>query len=244
MEVLYSDDKFEQLWTGLGYDGWWSLTTKISIIALQGQGLPLYLNYLWALTPQNFQCPVCLRFKHQLARKEEGKLRFYLYIDHDHIMEYINKKVAEMGVYTNYHTLYREFCRFLPYVICSECNHIDSIVKANACQVNSIFTFTAQEKANLIALYKRHQHWVHVAKAVKLYQDRWSQLESNFKKLPQRIAELASADQSKPLSYRSLMKRRLLAQFDHDTKASGASYARFIEVSTAHGQKVSLDFKV
>lgn len=108
------DEYLDEIYTPHGFDGVWSLTTKLSVIAIGGESLPLNLNYPWSITPQNFRCPVCQRFKPQLIEKKSASLMAHLSIDHDHMVDFIDGQAKDLGISTKLKAVYDACMRFPP----------------------------------------------------------------------------------------------------------------------------------
>jgi hypothetical protein len=177
-----NDEEMDEHYTLRGYDGRWSLTTKLSIIALDGVGLPLHLNYLWALTPQQYRCPVCTRAKPALMRKVRQRILAQLCIDHDHIMDYLAEYSAGLALKADYDAV----MSFRPLIICNQCNTIDSALKLHLPAVHRDFTFTPAQKQRLFKPYKRSSHWVHIARGEEIWQQEQGEFFAKLDTIAQR----------------------------------------------------------
>ena len=119
-----------------GLDGCWSPQTTALLKAKKTKSLEL--NKWWALTPQNWVCPVCSLPKKDLARVgKESNLIAKLVSHHDHIVEEVAKALdseihsADGDALKEYTKKFaRNFLvRFQPTIICEQCNNAELSVK-------------------------------------------------------------------------------------------------------------------
>lgn len=234
---MTSDAEMHARYSPKGYDGRWSPATKLSLLALSAEQLPLYLNYLWACTPQDFRCPICQRSKPALLRKLSNKVIAYLCVDHDHIIDFIDEQARLRSIHGNLRTLYQRYMSFPPLITCNQCNLIDATIKGKLSGIHPRFTFAPFHKAVLFKPYKSYHHWVNLARAEKI----WKNEEHNFLQRLSAITDdltlLSSAPDSAWWSYHRFIDEQLKQAFIHHyPSASFAEYYEFIQRSTAQGE--------
>ncbi|MDD9951582.1 MAG: hypothetical protein OXT67_08470 [Zetaproteobacteria bacterium] len=138
------DATFEEVFTELGYDGQWSLLSKLILRAKKATQIIFSNSWVWA--PQNFNCYSCKRTKPYLTRSCGNTLYAHLHLDHDHLADYaldISTELGKSGLPTY---LITPLLRFAPTLLCADCNHIDSKLKAIYPDVCCYFTLSPEEK--------------------------------------------------------------------------------------------------
>ncbi len=239
-EARPTDEEMDEQFTERGFDGCWSLTTKLSIRAVAGEHLPLHLNYLWALTPQNFRCPICQRSKPYLLRKLRQRVLAHLCIDHDHLLDYLDALAARSCFRGNLRGLYDRHMSFAPLICCNQCNGIDSSVKLRAPQVHRFFTFTPAHKATLLKCYRRSHHWINLERALKIWYADQERFMAHLAELSRFFAELPPGPISTPTSvwsYQRYIDEELKVTFMLKCPPTTEieEYYTFISRSTAPG---------
>jgi len=110
-----------QSYFGEHFDGIWSDSTKKYL--KNSNYSRVALNSIWALTPQDWICPVCNRPKRDIVRKKfDKKLSDHymfcsLVLHHDHLSNFFAN--FENTRYSNI------LSRFEKEIICSDCNEVD-----------------------------------------------------------------------------------------------------------------------
>lgn len=161
------EDEIEQS-LGSFMDGWWSTQTRSAVRDLGASALDL--NEGWAATPASWSCPVCQRKKRDLFRvNQQGVAIAHLVTHHDHVEEYIvawkrklrdsgnDEVISESGYFRS--AVHDLVIRFLPILICEDCNNADAKAKSWLEGNDEFFSFSPAEIAGFIspASHKVHE---------------------------------------------------------------------------------------
>ena len=230
------DEELNYHFTDLGFDGVWSCLTKLSLIALKAQSLPLELNLNWALSNQRFSCPICRRSKLEIILKSQQRVLAELHIDHDHLFDWLKLKLKKISFPLGCHELAFRHARYLPLIMCSSCNKIDSQIKLMIPSVDKFFSFSPAEKKACLKKVRKKSHVVDLKKAEEI----WSRQKDLFKQkkedLELDIHDLSEKEKGLWFDYRKLIiNKKKNKFFDYTQKISGqnTSFQSFIKRSTS-----------
>nr|WP_314433953.1 hypothetical protein [uncultured Brevundimonas sp.] len=164
------------------FDGCWSRQTH-QLLADHDTRL-LSLNDNWAGTPQNWFCPVCNRYKVDLARKSgQGVLLCRLHWHHDHLRD-CGEKILRRSVpvlddpaaravqFSAVAACKTSAERFHERLVCEDCNTADGRAKAMLKGVvHRDFSFAPSEIARFIVVAPNTPHDVVVEKARAIWDE-------------------------------------------------------------------------
>lgn len=164
------------------HDGKWSRQTKHAMERFQARGLDLNEN--WALSRPLWTCPACGRYKSEIFRlNARNILLAKLELHHDHLRDVISKRAVELFG-ADWHATapadarlvvdrIRELVtRFSFALICSECNSADAAAKTQLREeVDSRFTFTAEEIGRFVTSKPNAQHSVDIETARAMWNE-------------------------------------------------------------------------
>ena len=161
----------------LVFDGVWSNTTKLIILALKARKLPLELNLNWVITSQCFVCPVCQRTKVDIMYKAKDRVSADLHIDHDHLLDLMKLKLQKLCFPDGYQKLVEKYLRYKALVMCASCNKIDSQIKIILPEVDKFFLLLLLKKGFALKKLERKLHLIDY----KCAKDIWLEKEFSFK---------------------------------------------------------------
>lgn len=162
------------------------------------------MTILWAMTPQEWACPVCKRAKPDIVRlNKNSHLICRLVEHHDHMQELLKRRFEEIS--TSLDTVVADqtseaFAKrsssmvsaFDNTTVCDDCNVADVVAK-KATGANKWFSFSPRELSEIVRPRKNEPHTIdsEVARA------HWASNEDTFAlrlRIVDRIAEIAATD--------------------------------------------------
>lgn len=162
------------------FDGRWSRQTK-SILKALGSDL-LELNASWAGTPLDWQCPVCRRYKPEIARLTPARVVLCrLDRHHDHLGDegrailWRRQDKAPDRAKADALSSAINVCaglseRFREILVCNDCNAADGAAKVElAGVVHPSFSFTPSEIARFIRVAPNRPHEIDLSKALTIW---------------------------------------------------------------------------
>lgn len=125
-------------------------------------------------TPADWRCRPCLRSKPEIARVDKnGRLLCQIVLHHDHFDQYVPDDVRKglRNVSFTAEVAGRDhLTRFLPELICQDCNTADAAAK-KIVGAPSVFSFAPHEIALMIRVTANEPHKVKAEVARELYED-------------------------------------------------------------------------
>lgn len=163
------------------------MTPEISTIedlALQLTGqTEIQMTKNWAHTPDDWACPCCKRTKLHIARPlERNILKCSLIDHHDHIADYADKKLTSLVKQTGRKNVSERegwfknqkikplIVRFLPTLVCEDCNNADPAAKAIISGICPYFSFSPENITYFIKPQKHTPHRIDHKRAAEVYE--------------------------------------------------------------------------
>jgi hypothetical protein len=169
------------------WDGRWSDQTNRASRRFEAKGLDLNEN--WALCAPYWSCPTCRRNKDEIFRlSKRGILLAKLELHHDHLRDVIWHRARELFGTHWLETIPKSSIMIVDHIreltsrfdlclLCSECNAADGKVKARfRTEIDSRFSFTAQEIGAFVRARAGQDHEIDDAKALGM----WEAEKGNF----------------------------------------------------------------
>lgn len=157
------------------WDGRWSVQTRQLMKFHRVDKLAL--NSHWAMTSQNWECPVCGRRKPQIAFVNNGILFAQIVEHHDHIDGYVEACIARIdsGVERQVRleksgAIAKIAQRFERTLICQQCNNVDGAVKARF-SLPEYFSFSPYEMTEFVSVSKDGRLMIDFAHAKAIYDE-------------------------------------------------------------------------
>lgn len=184
-------------------DGKWSHQTKTAIARYGAKGLDL--NQSWALTEQNWSCPVCHRYKTDIFRvSNRGILLANLEEHHDHFRDYVGRRGRKLfgenwvfdlpnGSATIVDTIESLVSTFSRELICSECNAADGKAKLSLKDtIPSYFSFAPTEIREFIEPSPNADHRIDFDKVEAIWRRREAALKARVELVDQTLEMIRS----------------------------------------------------
>lgn len=171
------DQTLDSVFTELGFDGRWSHLTKLLQIAKK-KNAPnsLHLDKNWAISPQNYTCPICFRSKVHILKIGKNQLYAALHIDHDHLEDFFIKKIKERHITADIRHFIANLGTFKPIMVCRECNWIDSLIKHKFHGIHRFFSFPPEQKRQIVKISSNYKHSIKLS----LAWDVWLECSEHF----------------------------------------------------------------
>lgn len=180
--------QFEKTFTFLGYDGSWSLLTKLLKMAKKTADISISNN--WIYTAQNFKCPGCHKTKVEIAQLKNNQLLCNLHLDHDHLIDYAKVTASNMQLKQVPENFVLKKLRFFPTVLCPSCNHLDSKLKAKHPDVCKYFSLTPTEKSRIAKISRQHQ----IRESYQVWKNCQSRHQDKIEKIEQALLDYVDQD--------------------------------------------------
>lgn len=174
--MTLTDQQLNDIFTDAGFDGIWSPLSRLLALLHKVPAEKIWLNTGWAMTAQNFRCPVCLQRKPDLIRKTTKGLVAMLHTDHDHRADAMAEFAKEAGIGSDYSRIRDRFLSYHPTLICRPCNLIDSRMKIRMPEIEPHFSLKPADKSALIIRPGRSAHKLNFNLGRKL----WLQQSEDF----------------------------------------------------------------
>lgn len=167
------------------FDGIWSILLRKAVRAHRATGIEVYP--LWAMLPQNWECPCCRRTKADILVMADGVLLAKAVVHHDHFTSRINhsfqSKLGEKwaidypGSLDLQQTITANFLAFPSVVICESCNladgeakrHLQDRLKLSKNDLKDL-SFAVDEIAAFIERRPNHHHAVRKPDLLELFE--------------------------------------------------------------------------
>lgn len=183
-------------------DGVMSPQSVALVEMFQASGIDMTL--LWAITPQNWECPACGRKKEKIVRlNSKNLLMCRLVAHHDHVKNLLVKEFTDKSVSMDRVLADQAAERFAKRsavmvsafdrtIICNDCNNADTKAKRFV-RTHYAFSYSPNEIRSFVLARSNVDHEIDYEKAAEIWRAHISTFELRGK-IVSRIAEIAATN--------------------------------------------------